>query len=84
MIKIYGINRQQQEILETLWNMESLEDIDDWVDELNEHKQQQVRLMQELLMLAAMDELVETEADCREANRIIARIQRKLDNANDS
>ena len=84
MIKIYGINRQQQEILETLWNMESLEDIDDWVDELNEHKQQQVRLMQELLMLAAMDELVETEADCREANRIIAKIQRKLDNANDS
>ena len=84
MIKIYGINRQQQEILETLWNMESLEDIDDWVDELNEHKQQQVRLMQELIMLASMDELVETEADCREANRIIARIQRKLDNANDS
>ena len=84
MIKIYGVNRQQQEILETLWNMESLEDIDDWVDELNEHKQQQVRLMQELLMLAAMDELVETEADCREANRIIARIQRKLDSAKDS
>ena len=84
MIKIYGVNRQQQEILETLWNMESLEDIDDWVDELNEHKQQQVRLMQELIMLASMDELVETEADCREANRIIAKIQRKLDNANDS
>ena len=84
MIKIYGVNRQQQEILETLWNIESLEDIDDWVDELNEHKQQQVRLMQELLMLAAMDELVETEADCREANRIIARIQRKLDSAKDS
>ena len=84
MIKIYGINRQQQEILETLWNMESLEDIDDWVDELDEHKQQQVRLMQELLMLASMDELVETEADCQEANRIIARIQRKLDSAKDS
>ena len=84
MIKIYGVNRQQQEILETLWNMESLEDIDDWVDELDEHKQQQVRLMQELIMLASMDELVETEADCREANRIIARIQRKLDSAKDS
>ena len=84
MIKIYGVNRQQQEILETLWNMESLEDIDDWVDELNEHKQQQVRLMQELIMLASMDELVETEADCQEANRIIARIQRKLDSAKDS
>ena len=84
MIKIYGVNRQQQEILETLWNMESLEDIDDWVDELDEHKQQQVRLMQELLMLASMDELVETEADCQEANRIIARIQRKLDSAKDS
>lgn len=84
MIKIYGVNRQQLEILETLWNMESLEDIDDWVDELDEHKQQQVRLMQELLMLASMDELVETEADCQEANRIIARIQRKLDSAKDS
>lgn len=84
MIKIYGVNRQQQEILETLWNMESLEDIDDWVDELDEHKQQQVRLMQELLMLASMDELVETEADCQEANRIIARIQRKLGSAKDS
>lgn len=84
MIKIYGVNQQQQEILETLWNMESLEDIDDWVDELDEHKQQQVRLMQELLMLASMDELVETEADCQEANRIIARIQRKLDSAKDS
>lgn len=84
MIKIYRVNQQQQEILETLWNMESLEDIDDWVDELDEHKQQQVRLMQELLMLASMDELVETEADCQEANRIIARIQRKLDSAKDS
>ena len=84
MIKIYGVNQQQQEILETLWNMESLEDIDNWVDELDEHKQQQVRLMQELLMLASMDELVETEADCQEANRIIARIQRKLDSAKDS
>ena len=84
MINIYGVNQHQQEILETLWNMESLEEIDDWVDELDESEQQQVRLMQELIMLASMDELVETEADCQEANRIIARIQRKLDNAKDS
>ena len=84
MINIYGVNQHQQEILETLWNMESLEEIDDWVDELDESEQQQVRLMQELIMLASMDELVETEADCQEANRIIARIQRKLDSAKDS
>ena len=84
MIKICGVNQHQQEILETLWNMESLEEIDDWVDELDEFEQQQVRLMQELIMLASMDELVETEADCQEANRIIARIQRKLDSASNS
>lgn len=84
MINIYGVNRQQQEILETLWNMESLEEIDDWIYELDEFKQHQAQLMKELIMLASMDELIETEADCQEANHIIARIQRKFNSTTNS
>ena len=57
-----------------MWEIGDIDDLETWKDTLNPKLRQEVELLQELVMLAVYDELVnETEEDFTEANEIIAR-----------
>lgn len=71
MINIYGVNAQQKALLDTLWEMESLDEINEWISTLSGDTQTSAKLMRELISLASMDELIETEEDCCDANFLI-------------
>lgn len=74
MIKIYGVNKRRQKILDKMWELGDVDELESWKNTLAPKLKQEAELLEELIMLAVYDELVnETEDDFMEANEIIAR-----------
>ena len=77
MITVRNVNKIQQKLLDKMWEIGDIDDLETWKDTLNPKLRQEVELLQELVMLAVYDELVnETEEDFTEANEIIARCRK--------
>lgn len=74
MATILGVNDRQKEMLDIMWSMDDYEDVEEWKNTLNSHERQQADLLEELIMLAVVDDMFE-EDDFKEANEIINRIK---------
>jgi len=57
-ITITGLNAQQVELLNTMWNLPELEDLMAWKSTLDSHSQQQVDLLMQMVVLAATDQIM--------------------------
>lgn len=79
IINLNGLNEQQKWLARQLWLCESLEEIAELRDSLDEDMYHDIHLVMELIFLADMDNFVIDEKDCKDAARIIERIQDELD-----
>ena len=70
-MKIENLTTAQVEMLDFMWNeLESYEDMNDWLDTLNPADRRQAESLQQLILLEAAETLVE-QSKYREANKII-------------
>lgn len=58
MITITGLTARQVELLDTMWSLPQLEDVQAWQSTLDSHSQQQVDLLMQMVVVAAMDDIV--------------------------
>ena len=56
-IQISGLNKKQCELLDKMWNINSIEDLREWMDTLNVTDLSMVVVLQELLVLQYTDEI---------------------------
>lgn len=75
MATILGVNDRQKEMLDIMWSMDDYEDVEEWKETLSSYERQQADLLEELIMLAVVDDMFE-EDDFKEANEIINRIKK--------
>lgn len=74
MITVRNVNKRQKKLLDKMWEIGDIDDLETWKDTLNPKLRQEVMLLEELVMLAVYDSIIdETEDDFTEANEIIAR-----------
>lgn len=74
LIKINGVNERQKQMLDVMWSLDDYEDVEEWKSSLSSQEQQQAEVLEQLIMLAVIDEMFE-EDDFKEANEIINKIK---------
>lgn len=73
-MRIDGLTEQQVAIADRLWQFENEEQCIDWVATLSFEMQNEAMTLMELMILAAHDELVDTQEEFPEAERMLRRI----------
>lgn len=71
MIKIYDVSLKQQKLLDKIWSFDTEDELFLWIKTLNTKKQRRVRLLKEMIELAAIDEFVSTMEEYPHAQVII-------------
>lgn len=74
LITIQNVTARQQKILDHMWELGDVDALESWKNTLAPKLKQEAELLEELIMLAVYDSIIdETEDDFMEANEIIAR-----------
>jgi hypothetical protein len=63
MITITGLSTTQVELLDTMWAIDSAEDYDEWKSGLSESTMNMVDTLEQMVMLAELDEIEDSECD---------------------
>lgn len=63
MVTIDGLTTKQVEMLDTMWNIDSAEDYTEWKETLNSTDMNMVILLEEMIILAELDNLQNDECD---------------------
>ena len=66
MIQIENLTEYQVEMLDHMWSLDSLEDYDEWYNLLDEEDQQLADSLQQMIILAEMDDLMGDYKDAKE------------------
>lgn len=77
-MQIHNLTEEQVEMLEHLWSLETIEDIEHFKTELPRFRRQQVDTLMELVRLQILDDMID-EDDVEiypEAEKLIARAKR--------
>ena len=73
---IHGLTARQKEMLDIMWNMEELEDVEEWVSTLSEKEQKISEVLMQMVVLESYEGMLE-ETSTKEANDLINRIKAK-------
>jgi uncharacterized protein YukE len=66
MIQIENLTEYQVEMLDHMWSLDSLEEYDEWYNLLDEEDQQLADSLQQMIILAEMDDLMGDYKDAKE------------------
>jgi len=83
IINLNGLNEQQQWLAQQLWICDTLDEVADLRDSLDESMWKDLFLVMELIFLSDMDNVVITESDCPDAVDMMEKIRHEL-NDNES
>ena len=76
-IKLEGLTPHQHRLLDRLWSMNTLDEVDQWMSTLGEPDQLLAQSLAHLLLLEQLDTIfLEQIPDCSQARAIIDRISR--------
>ena len=75
IISLYGLTDQQAWLAQQLWTCDTLDEIADLKDSIQDDMHDDLYLVMELIYMAHVDNYVETEEDCKTVNTILRRIQ---------
>lgn len=70
MIQINNLTPYQVEMLDLMWALDTEEELFTWYDLLDEEDQKLADSLQQMVILATLDELID-ETDCKDAKRIL-------------
>ena len=68
MIQIENLTEYQVEMLDHMWSLDSLEEFEEWYALLDEEDQQLADSLQQMIILAEMDDLM---GDCKDAKEAL-------------
>ena len=69
-ITISGLTKRQVKLLDKMWAIDSYQEYMDWKESMTEKQVQEVDTLEEMVMLAELDEI----DDLTEANNLILRV----------
>ena len=69
-IKISGLTKRQVKLLDKMWAIDSYQEYMDWKESMTEKQVQEVDTLEEMVMLAELDEV----DDLTEANNILTKV----------
>ena len=68
MIQIENLTEYQVEMLDHMWSLDSVEEYEEWYNLLDEEDQQLADSLQQKIILAEMDNLMD---DCKDAKQLL-------------
>jgi hypothetical protein len=68
MIQIENLTEYQVEMLDHMWSLDSLEEFEEWYALLDEEDQLLADNLQQMIVLAEMDNLI---GDCKDAKQLL-------------
>lgn len=68
MIQIHNLTEYQVEMLDHMWSLETIEEYEEWYNLLDEEDQILAESLQEMIILAEMDNLMD---DCKDAKEVL-------------
>jgi len=68
---IYGLNEDQQEMLDIMWALDDEKEFLEWYDLLDEEQQRQSDLLTRLIIMGSLDEQMERQTKYPEAKNIL-------------
>lgn len=74
---IHGLTARQIEMLDIMWSMEELEDVEEWVSTLSEKEQKISEVLMQMVVLESYEGMLEEIEYLTEANDLINRIKAK-------
>jgi hypothetical protein len=63
MITIDGLTKEQVLMLDEMWELDSMEEMAEWMENVPESKRPMAELLQEMLILASIDDDLEELSD---------------------
>jgi hypothetical protein len=63
MITISGLTKKQVELLDTMWDLVDIEDYENWKNSLDENTMNEVDTLEQMVLLAQSDEIVDCDCD---------------------
>jgi uncharacterized protein YukE len=68
MIQINNLTEYQVEMLDHMWSLDSVEEYEEWYNLLDDEDQQLADSLQQMIILAEMDNLMD---DCKDAKQLL-------------
>ena len=68
MIQIENLTEYQVEMLDHMWSLDSMEEYEEWYNLLDEEDQQLADSLQQMIILAEMDDLMD---GCKDAKEVL-------------
>jgi len=63
MITITGLTKKQVELLDTMWELQDIEDYENWKSSLDEETMNEVDTLEQMVLLAQSDEIEDCECE---------------------
>jgi hypothetical protein len=79
VISLFGLNEEQKWLAQQLWSCDSLDEVADLRDSLDESLWHDLFLVMELIWLADVDSAVFAESDCADAIDIMEKLRYDAD-----
>jgi hypothetical protein len=73
-MRIEGLTEHQVELLDTMWEIQEFDELEEWMKTLSRADQRECENLQRLVILETFEELME-ESKYPEANRVIDKIR---------
>jgi len=63
MITIHGMSKDQCDLLDIMWSIDSADEYEEWKSSLSEHTMNMVDTLEIMVMWAELDEIEDSECD---------------------
>lgn len=70
-MQIQGLTEEQVEMLDFMWTLDSMEEFDEWKAGLDRREQLMADSLQKMVLMAALDDVLEEEISFPEANQLL-------------
>ena len=74
MFKIDGINQRQFELLTVMWEIDSLQELEEWISTLDSEDARDAETLSTLLIYEQVDQILERSQDFTQADKILNKI----------
>ena len=75
MIELQGLTEHQCELLDIIWSIDSMPEVEAWIETLGEQDQQECHSLIELLAIEILDQQIKLSVKFPEASILIKHIQ---------
>lgn len=74
-MRIQGLTEEQVEMLDFMWTLDSMEEFEEWRDTLDRREQLMADSLQKMVLLAALDDILEAENAYPDAKKLLKQFQ---------